>query len=75
MDILVTNYDSNFPHNGQACLCGWPVARLADDWMLWGPEGERQHGEETGSYLPHAHWPVVVNWTLEGELILSQRCQ
>lgn len=24
----------------QACFCGWPVARLADDWMLGSPEGE-----------------------------------
>lgn len=34
MDVLVRDYDLNFIHGGSACLCGWPVALLADDWML-----------------------------------------
>lgn len=59
IDVLVRDYDLNFIHGGSACLCGWPVALLADDWMLWGPEGERKHGEGTSSCSPHAHWPVV----------------
>lgn len=53
------------------------MARLADDWMLYSPERERERGgkhyEGSGSLLPHAHWSVVVKWTLEGELIPSQK--